>query len=381
MVTGDGGIKLMDLGLAKSAVGDVTRFTQSGFAMGTPHYMAPEQLDGRSIDIRSDIYSLGATLYHMVTGAAPFRGMSPQEIVRKQLRHELEDPRSLNPDLSGGICHVIEKALARDPNDRYPSPVAMAKDLTRVVEGRSPETRQLKLGRSVMRRSTFRTKRRAPRPRAWYLTPAGQGLLGICVVSIVIIIFAFLQWKNGDDPPIHTPPPPIEPPKDKDPVTGPHDLKVPPEEFLTEKDLRTLGLMPAIGTEPVTYEKYGKGHVFRTGQAEEMEVHLFPHKNEEEARAKYDQELRSEKGKKEASLGLKRATLYKLVEVKVIGDRSWVSLQIRVEGHGIAKIGFRWGRYVVKVLWAEAAKTEDDLERARVRAMKAANLVLEKIKN
>ena len=116
----DGVVKLVDLGLAKS-LSDDQHLTQTGVVSGTPHYISPEQIAGlKDIDGRADIYSLGATLFHMVTGRTPFEGSSPMVVVAKHLHEEPEDPRTLVPGLGAGICVVIRRMMARDRNQRYP---------------------------------------------------------------------------------------------------------------------------------------------------------------------------------------------------------------------------------------------------------------------
>ncbi|HVN31636.1 MAG TPA: serine/threonine-protein kinase [Thermoanaerobaculaceae bacterium] len=116
----DGVVKLVDLGLAKS-LSDDQHLTQTGIVSGTPHYISPEQIAGmKDIDGRADVYSLGATLFHMVTGRTPFEGSSPMVVVAKHLHEEPEDPRTLVPGLGAGICAVIRRMMARDRNQRYP---------------------------------------------------------------------------------------------------------------------------------------------------------------------------------------------------------------------------------------------------------------------
>ncbi len=144
--------KLMDLGLAK-AIDGATAVTQNGFAVGTPHYMAPEQILGsKEIDVRSDIYSLGATLYHMLTGIQPFKGTNMMEIMNRQLSNELESPAALRPGLSRGTCHIIEKMMAGCAADRYPAPSELLSDLMLVLEGKEPRTRLIDVGKSLVRR-------------------------------------------------------------------------------------------------------------------------------------------------------------------------------------------------------------------------------------
>ncbi len=120
ILSDSGVVKLVDLGLAKS-LSDDQNLTQTGVVSGTPHYISPEQIAGlKDIDGRADIYSLGATLFHMVTGRTPFQGSSPMVVVAKHLHEEPEDPRAVVPGLSEGICAVIRKMMARDRDQRYP---------------------------------------------------------------------------------------------------------------------------------------------------------------------------------------------------------------------------------------------------------------------
>jgi serine/threonine protein kinase len=120
ILNGDGLVKLVDLGLAKSLTDD-QNLTQTGVVSGTPHYISPEQITGlKDIDGRADIYSLGATLFHMVTGRTPFEGSSPMVIVAKHLHEEPEDPRTIVPGLSAAICGVIRRMMARERDQRYP---------------------------------------------------------------------------------------------------------------------------------------------------------------------------------------------------------------------------------------------------------------------
>lgn len=153
IVTEQGVAKLMDLGLARSIRGEFDQLTVGAKTMGTPHYMAPEQIRGeRDIDIRCDIYSLGATLYEMVTGQQPFKGKTITETLGKQLRNELEHPRDYVPDLSDGICRIIQKAMAKDRKDRYASPAEMRDDLFAVLKGEEPRAERLAAGLSMVAR-------------------------------------------------------------------------------------------------------------------------------------------------------------------------------------------------------------------------------------
>jgi hypothetical protein len=138
MFTRQGDFKLVDLGLAKNLNEDVSQ-TVTGTTMGTPHFISPEQILGASeIDQRADIYSLGATLYNLATGALPFDGSSGAHIMSLHLNEPLRDPRHAAPDLSVAFCRVLGRMMAKDPKDRYQSASALDEDLERLQVGRKP---------------------------------------------------------------------------------------------------------------------------------------------------------------------------------------------------------------------------------------------------
>ncbi|MCE9634641.1 MAG: serine/threonine protein kinase [Planctomycetes bacterium] len=146
--------KLCDLGLAKEVgEGGSGSQTGEGRAMGTPYYISPEQARGDpGIDIRSDIYSLGATFYHCLTGQPPFTGQTPAVIMAKHLTEDFEPVRVLRPDCPQGIAYVIEKSLERDREDRYQTPAEFIEELTAVVEGRWKPPVQAPVSRRRFRR-------------------------------------------------------------------------------------------------------------------------------------------------------------------------------------------------------------------------------------
>src|SRR3989449_8396378 len=97
--------------------------------MGTPDYMAPEQIKGKRGDQRTDIYSLGAILYEMVTGQVPFQGPNVYAVMNARLVGDPPAPRNLNPELSPQIEEIILHAMERDPFKRYPTAAAMKAEL------------------------------------------------------------------------------------------------------------------------------------------------------------------------------------------------------------------------------------------------------------
>ncbi len=129
MICNDGTIRIMDFGIARSD--NARRLTFVGFtpAMGTPDYMAPEQVKGSRGDERTDIYSLGAILYEMATGEPPFGGDSPYVIMNARVTGDPQAPRKLNPKLTPVLEEIILHAMERDPKRRYQSAADMKKEL------------------------------------------------------------------------------------------------------------------------------------------------------------------------------------------------------------------------------------------------------------
>ncbi len=141
ILTKDGNVKLADLGLARLTSDEKWAMAEAGMAIGTPYYISPEQVRGQvDVDIRSDIYSLGATLYHMVTGQVPYTGETPTEVMKKHVDKnvELTPPDHLNTDLSSGLGVVVETMMAKNREDRYRNPEDLILDLKSLLAGDAP---------------------------------------------------------------------------------------------------------------------------------------------------------------------------------------------------------------------------------------------------
>ncbi len=129
LITRDGQAKLTDLGLVKDIEADLN-LTRTGRGLGTPHYMAPEQFrNAKNVDVRSDIYSLGATLYAMVTGVIPFENTNPLDCWMRKIRNEFAAPRELNPQLSERTDWAIRRAMSAELERRPASCREFLEDL------------------------------------------------------------------------------------------------------------------------------------------------------------------------------------------------------------------------------------------------------------
>src|SRR6201984_1430366 len=127
MLTGDDTVKVTDFGTAK--ILQFGTVQQAAHVMGTPSYMSPEQVKGRAVDGRSDIFSLGVMLYEMVTGEKPFPGQNITTVIYKIVNEEPVPPKQVNPTVHPGISAVVMRALAKDPDTRYQSCREMLEDL------------------------------------------------------------------------------------------------------------------------------------------------------------------------------------------------------------------------------------------------------------
>ncbi|PNV78671.1 MAG: protein kinase [Dictyoglomus turgidum] len=129
MITKDGKVKLMDFGIAR--IGGLSTLTQTGMFMGTPQYASPEQLEGKKVDVRSDIFSLGIVFYEMLTGILPYSEETTISLMLKRYQEDLPDVRTINPEVPEGIAKIIEKMTARFPEFRYQTLEELLEDLKR----------------------------------------------------------------------------------------------------------------------------------------------------------------------------------------------------------------------------------------------------------
>jgi serine/threonine-protein kinase len=139
LLTPQGVAKLTDLGLARAQDDTAAAESEAGKAYGTPYYISPEQIRGDvDIDFRADIYSLGASFYHLLTGRPPFEGATPSAVMHKHLKEPLLPPDHLITTLSAGVGEIIEAAMAKKREERYANTADMLEDLVAVRSGQPP---------------------------------------------------------------------------------------------------------------------------------------------------------------------------------------------------------------------------------------------------
>ncbi len=154
--------KLIDFGLVKMANED-EHLTQTGMTIGTPLYMSPEQVRGEKLDCRSDIYGLGATAYHLLTGMPPFRASSPGAIMSAHLTEPVPDPGDLVPGLSPSVRRLVATAMAKNPNERFVDVTALLHAIDAALE----EMRErMGDGKMQLLRKPLVVKKAARRPEA-----------------------------------------------------------------------------------------------------------------------------------------------------------------------------------------------------------------------
>jgi serine/threonine protein kinase/ABC-type branched-subunit amino acid transport system substrate-binding protein len=142
MRTADGSVKITDFGLAKTNSARAREITQAGLVVGTPYFMSPEQCDAKPVDARSDIYSLGATYYSLLTGKHPYQDSnSVIQVMFGHCQGEIPEPRAVNASIPAACSAIIARAMAKTPDERYQSAGQMLADLEAVAATLSGATR------------------------------------------------------------------------------------------------------------------------------------------------------------------------------------------------------------------------------------------------
>lgn len=135
MLNKKGEAKVADFGLAQlTQGGEKLNLTQEGVTMGTPLYMSPEQVHGKRLDARSDIYSFGVTCYHMFAGKPPFQGETAVAVAVQHLQDEPRPLRELRPDLPQPVCDLVHRMMAKKPEERYPHAGVVLEDVRKLIK-------------------------------------------------------------------------------------------------------------------------------------------------------------------------------------------------------------------------------------------------------
>ena len=200
LVDSHGVVKLADLGLAHQTVSGVSdHLTREGMGLGTPHYMAVEQArDARHADARSDIYSLGATLFHMVTGRVPFEGGSTVDILMRAAEEPLVSPEDIIPGLPESLSCVIQRMMAKDPGARYQDASSLLADLEAV--------RNELAGLGPARLAAFGDARRPAEGAGRMLTEVAVALAGLALAGLIVAAVGRGESSPAAEPFIDEPP-------------------------------------------------------------------------------------------------------------------------------------------------------------------------------
>jgi serine/threonine-protein kinase len=185
--THDGLAKLADLGLARRVQDAELAEEERGSTIGTPFYIAPELIGGQTdADIRADIYSLGATLYHMVTGRPPFQGKGAMEVFQKHIADELIPPDHVNTALSAGIGEVVELMMVKERALRYQTPAELIIDLECLLRGEPPRLARRNLEFSALEQLAKGKVEKPVTPMVTEAAPASVPLTWLWIVLAIL---------------------------------------------------------------------------------------------------------------------------------------------------------------------------------------------------
>lgn len=197
LIEPDGTAKLADLGLAREASPADSRLTRSGLPIGTPDYISPEQARGEGdLDGRTDIYSLGATLYHLLTGEPPYVHPSAVEVMSSHLHAPPPDPRKRSPRVSAAAAAIIRRAMSKNRDRRYPSAEEMLRDIESALAAQPPQAVSF-----------------APRPAANVDPPprvaarrirrrtGAPVFIAVLIALAIVAVGAAVFWRPANSPP------------------------------------------------------------------------------------------------------------------------------------------------------------------------------------
>jgi len=212
MFTRSGEVKVADFGLARvPRSGDAVDLTQAGMTLGTPLYMSPEQVEGKPLDPRSDLYSLGVTCYHMLAGAPPFDGETALSVAVQHLKKPPDALENLRPDLPPALCRIVHKMLAKAPEGRYQSPRELLRELRQVqlehLEDEWPadlpgwELAELHVAGVSLHETTQRLDTLMKTAGRWHATPL-HWLLWAAALVAAFFVGGLLAFSTMREPPL-----------------------------------------------------------------------------------------------------------------------------------------------------------------------------------
>lgn len=204
LLTRKGQAKIADFGLARCLDQEQhVDLTRSGTTVGTPVYMSPEQIEGKPVDARSDIYSFGVTCYHMLAGRPPFKGSNAFELSLKHVREEPPPLEKFCPETPPALIAIVDKMLAKKPSARYQSAQELLKDIARVREAVHTGTDTLLL-QSDANQTIPKDESSASRPVPVWKRPAmilvGVGVLALGVLAAVLLVVGSFWNRTPDSP-------------------------------------------------------------------------------------------------------------------------------------------------------------------------------------
>jgi len=291
MVDSSGRVKITDFGIAK-ILGD-SKLTKTGTGAGSIHYMSPEQIEGRQIDARTDIYSLGITIYQMLTGAVPFTDESEFVVMRAHLDQEPTKPSEIRESIPTEVENIVLKMLQKKPESRYESMHSIARELDEIITGQKSSDHEVKPRQTVESADDQKTR---PTVTTEKTVQVGEGIppkqrkksklpiILMPVISVAIIVAAYFGFvRKQDELPtepvvtedttstvadsesdttsgkdtVATTPVVAEPPKPR--YTGSLTIEVAPYDFNNKPVMYFIGERHTINDTPFTLKGLKKG--------------------------------------------------------------------------------------------------------------------------
>ncbi|MBI2803362.1 MAG: serine/threonine protein kinase [Planctomycetes bacterium] len=269
LLTKKGEAKVADFGLARCLSSEErVDLTRAGATVGTPLYMSPEQIEGKELDCRTDIYSLGVTFYQMLAGQAPFEGSNAFVIAAKHVNEEPAALEKVRPEVPRALGDVVRKMMAKKPGARYQSARDLLQDLARVRQSLGAATQVVSIAMDTPAEATPR--RPVPHWKQPMWLAIGGSVSALAILAILITVVA-VAWPRGAAP-VDTPdqraaapaPPDKKKPADPAPPDPIDALKVKVDQVLNEKSPQPSGVESCIDLAVLYLERK------KTGEAEAL---------------------------------------------------------------------------------------------------------------